>query len=93
MKPQRFKPGQEVVCTKKGVWRHSNGRISFHPAPDFNSVCVVTKYKVYNNKMQQWTICLDGFGELGHGEANFEPLVSDEVLEKALSEVNELELI
>lgn len=89
MKAKRFKPGQEVVCVKQGTWHYPSGRISKAVVPAFNEVCVVEGYKAYNTKMQQWTIYLEGFGDHGYGESNFEPLIETSVLEKELNSISE----
>jgi hypothetical protein len=87
MKAQRFKPGQEVVCVKADRWSFSG--------PAFNQVCVIDGY--FKDHGYDWNyVHLSGFTQampngirINFNDVFFEPLVSDAVLEKELSEIVE----
>jgi hypothetical protein len=80
----RFKPGQQVVCIKKNEWVTSPGI-----APKFNEVCT---FERYSNTGDGFLVFKEYKQKASTGGRNaynfiwFEPLVSDEVLEAALTE-------
>jgi hypothetical protein len=90
MKPQRFKPGQKVTMSEKKPWVRVSGTNINLKKPVFGEIYTIDFYS--ESFLGQWYVVLDEFGPGAEWcEERFAPLVSDEVLEKALSEVNQLE--
>lgn len=86
----RFKPGDQVVCTKKDGWcvvyRRPMAKRQASIGPKYNEVVTVSQgvdvpgYPVF--------IILEEYSKRdGFGEIYFEPLITDEQLAEALKEV------
>jgi hypothetical protein len=102
MKPQRFKPGQEIVCIKKGSWVGTFARTYFGffrtnkkvqaPGPEFNEIVTCDGYDCdgYVLLVEYNINAPNPNGpRSAYNETAFEPLVSDTVLEKELESITE----
>lgn len=91
--PQRFNPGQQVVCIQNGdnFREVTTGEVHKTPPPGVaipGEVYTVEYYDHYNYQEKCWFITLiETAHYISHGECDFEPLVSDEQLAEDLEEV------
>lgn len=92
IKNQRFKPGQQAVCTHKGKW--------LYDGPAFNEAVEIECYSNAVNPMfpDQQYVYIKGYthtftdgSRVDYNEKFFEPLVSDSILERELEEVIKME--
>lgn len=84
----RFKPGQEVVCTKKDNW---SGPVDAPEGPKYNEVVTVHAYRPYGefvilNEYRDGGADDDNYA---YHEKHFEPVITTEELNEALADVPE----
>lgn len=91
MKPQRFKPGQEVTVIENKGWTLVAGPPRLIK-PQYGKIYTVSRYsQVINN---DWYIMLVEFGlDRDFNENRFAPIISDSILEKELSEITITETV
>jgi len=86
----RFKPGDKVVCIHKGQWIGTNGDVGI--GPEFNEIveikCACWAY-TGNVFLTEYPYSTTG-REQSFRSYWFEPLITDEQLEKELQSIPEL---
>ena len=84
----RFKPGQKVVCTSRNWWRLDDGKKSV--GPKYNEIVTVGPYRSIGTGFERDAFLIEAFGQWYH-DANFEPIISDEVLHAQLDNILTME--
>lgn len=90
MKPQRFKPGQEITPKDNKPWRILSFNNDLDAVrlqdPQFGKIYIVDFYDEYIQK--SWFICLKGFDD-NYDEDDFEPVITDKQLIEELETIKE----
>lgn len=86
MKPQRFKPGQEVTPTLAG-FKVVSGPVTSVRLPQFGNIYHVSGYEPSRTNYSEWCIFLTETGtNVSHDERYFTPVISTKELYTELEE-------